>query len=65
MKKLERQGFRPALRLGRRPVYLYLYGDGNTPTRVFSNYSLSRDIPAPVQRAPKVGHDSRPKGERA
>jgi hypothetical protein len=66
MKRLEQQGFRPALRLGRRPMYMYLHGDKTGhPTRVFSNYSLARDFPTPVQRSPKVGHDSRPKGERA
>jgi hypothetical protein len=64
-KRMEQQDFRPALRLGRRPQYLYLHGDKLTPTRVFSNYSLARGIEAPVQRSPKVGHDSRPKGERA
>ena len=63
MKKLETQSFRPALRLGRREIRVYLQND-KTPTGVWSNYSLSRDIPAPVQRMPRVGHFSVPKGER-
>lgn len=52
MKKLEFQGFRPALRLGRRKIKVYVQND-KKPTKVWSNYALSRDIPVPVQRVPK------------
>jgi hypothetical protein len=62
MKKLENQSFRKALRLGRRPIKVYLEGSKH-PTRVWSNYALSRGVPRPSQRLPKVGHNSVPKGE--
>ncbi len=61
-KQLEIMGLRAALRLGRRQIRVFLEND-KRPTRVWSNYRLSRDLPAPVQRMPKVGHDSAPKGE--
>lgn len=63
MKQLETMMFRPALRLGRREIKVNLHGD-RLPTRIWSNYSLSRDMDRPVQRMPKVGHFSVPKGER-
>ena len=59
-KQLETIGFRPALRLGRRRIPVYLEND-KKPTEVWSNYKESRGIPAPVQRLPKVGHFSTPK----
>ena len=61
-KRLETMGFRKALRLGRRKIRVFLEND-KKPTRVWSNYSMSRDLPAPTQKMPKVGHDSAPKGE--
>ncbi len=63
MKRLEQQSYRAATRLGRRPIRLYA-GKDKTRTGVWSNYSFSRDIPVPVQKMPKVGHFSVPKGER-
>jgi len=63
MKQLEFTSFRRALRLGRRKIGVYL-GGGKKPTMVWSNYALSRGLPAPVQKMPKVGHFSTPKGER-
>ena len=63
MKQLEFQSFRPALRLGRRHIKVMLQND-KTPTHVWSNYDLSRGMPRPVQRLPKVGHFSTPKAER-
>jgi hypothetical protein len=62
-KQMEALSFRKALRLGRRAIKVYLEND-KLPTRVWSNYSLSKGIPVPVQRMPKVGHWSVPKGER-
>ena len=63
MKQLERQGFRPALRLGRRKIKVYLEGS-KRPSRVWSNYTLSRDMPRPSQKLPKVDHFSVPRKER-
>ena len=63
MKQLEIRGFRPALRLGRRHINVRL-GGGKTTTGVWSNYSLSRGLPAPSQRMPRVGHFSTPKSQR-
>jgi hypothetical protein len=64
MKRLENMSFRPALRLGRRKIRVFLEG-GKHPSRVWSNYSLARGIPAPVQKMPKVGHFSEAKGDRS
>jgi hypothetical protein len=63
MKKLEERSFRKALRLGRRRIKVYLEND-RKPTRVWSNYTLSRGVPMPAQKLPKVGHFSDPKKER-
>lgn len=63
MKKLEQRSLRPALRLGRRKIKVYLEGSKRAE-RVWSNYRLSRGIPVPVQKLPKVGHFSVPEGER-
>lgn len=63
MKQLKTQGFRRALRLGRRHIKVRLQGD-KTPSHIWSNYSLSRGMIRPVQRMPKVGHFSTPKAER-
>ncbi len=59
-KQIERIGFRDTLRLGRRPISVYLEND-KRPTEVWSNYSMSRDIARPVQRMPRVEHNSTPK----
>ncbi len=61
-KRLETIGFRVALRLGRRKIPVYLEND-KKPTEVWSNYTGSRDILAPIQRLPKVGHFSTPRGD--
>ena len=61
-KQLETMGFRKALRLGRRKIRVFLEND-KRPTRIWSNYRMARDLTAPVQKMPKVGHDSIPKGE--
>ena len=63
MKQLEAHLFRPALRLGRRPIKVYLEGSKQS-SYLWSNYSLSRDMPRPVQKRPKVDHFSTPKAER-
>ena len=60
MKQLERMSFRPALRMGRRRITVYLEG-GKEGFEVWSNYSLSRNIDSPAQKLPKVGHFSTPK----
>ena len=57
MRQLENISFRPALRLGRRQIPVYLQGDKH-PTLAWSNYNLARDIEHPVQKMPKVGHCS-------
>lgn len=62
-KKMEDQGFRKALRLGRRKIRVFLQHDKRA-SHVWSNYSLSRGIQAPVQKLPKVGHFSEPKATR-
>jgi hypothetical protein len=62
-KQMETMSFRPALRLGRRKIRVFLQGS-NKASRVWSNYHLSRGIPAPVQRMPEVGHFSEAKGDR-
>jgi hypothetical protein len=62
-KQMETMSFRPALRLGRRKIRVFLEGSKN-PSRVWSNYTLSRGLVAPVQRLPKVGHFSTLKGDR-
>ena len=61
-KQMETISFRSALRLGRRKIPVYLEND-KKPTEVWSNYSNSRGIVTPVQRLPKVGHFSTPKGD--
>jgi hypothetical protein len=60
--KLDNIGFRKALRLGRRKIRVFLEND-KRPSRLWSNYDNSRGIPRPVQKLPKVGHFSVPKGE--
>jgi hypothetical protein len=62
-KQMEAIGFKAALRLGRRKIRVFLEND-KKPSMVWSNYHLSRGIPAPVQRTPKVGHFSQPKVDR-
>ncbi len=62
-KKLEEQGFRKALRLGRRKIRVFLEGS-KKPSRIWSNYSTSRDILIPCQKLPKVGHFSESKMDR-
>ena len=61
-KRMETMGFRPALRLARRKVKVWLEND-KKPSRVWSNYDKSRGIERPIQRLPKVGHFSVPRGE--
>ncbi len=61
--KMEELSFRKALRLGRRKIRVFLEGSKH-PSRVWSNYSLSRDMPCPVQKIPKVGHFSESKMDR-
>lgn len=63
MKQLEFRAYRAAVRLGRRPIRVRLQNDKLT-TGAWSNYDLSRDMPRPVQKRPKVGHFSTPKAER-
>jgi hypothetical protein len=60
MKKLEIQSFKPALRLARRKMRVYLEND-KRPSYIWSNYSNSRDMPIPIMKMPKVGHFSIPK----
>jgi hypothetical protein len=62
-KKIEAQGFRPAVRLGRRHIRVYCQND-KMRTGVWSSYHMAKGILAPVQKMPKVGHFSVPKGER-
>lgn len=63
MKQLEAQGFRKALRMGRRTIRVHLQGSKQA-TYSYSNYSLSKGLDRPVQRRPKVGHFSVPKCDR-
>ncbi len=63
MKQLETQGFRRAIRLGRRHIKVMLHGD-RMPSHVWSNYDMARNMERPVQRMPKVGHFSTPRAER-
>lgn len=62
MTKMEKLWYKKVLRLSSRKIKVWLHGD-KTPSRVWSNYSLARGIRAPIQRMPKVGHWSVPKGE--
>ena len=62
-KRLETMGFRKVLRLGRRKIRVFLEND-KRPTMVWSDYSSSRGLVAPVQKLPKVGHFSTPKKDR-
>jgi hypothetical protein len=62
-KQLEALSFRKALRLGRHKIKVYLHGSKKAEY-VWSNYHMSREIPVPSQKMPKVGHHSVPKGER-
>ncbi len=63
MKQLERMSFRPALRLGRRKITVYLEG-GKNASEAWSNYGLSRNLDSPSQKLPKVGHFSTSKAVR-
>ena len=63
MRQLENMWFRPALRLARREIPMFLQKDKNL-TLAWSNYDLSRGIQRPIQKMSKVGHWSLPRGQR-